>query len=353
MGAGLAGALLAWRLSARPEFRVTLLTGDGRPDATAASGGLVRAFEPGSETARLAALSLAELRADPRLRAWAGYRESPSLYILGGADAPVAALPPTARWYDAGRLAAEYGIHGLPDGAAAVWEPVAGHISPHGLRRAVCADLAARGTAVTPGRLHTVARTGEGGVRYGVGSITGETDALVLATGAWTGPLLNSLGLPADGPGLRTKVVQCAVYRTAGRRPPPFVDGTTGLYGRPVGDDRMLLGLPTRRWGAAAGAPHFLAREERAVRTTAARRLPGLSLERLVRPVAAVDAYGPSGQLALAPVADGSGRLFLFTGGGGGSAKLALAASHEAADTLSARLHAPVPHPTCTPREMS
>ncbi|MEU7161419.1 NAD(P)/FAD-dependent oxidoreductase [Streptomyces chrestomyceticus] len=341
VGAGVAGALLAWRLVAEHGARVTLLTGAPRADATSASGGLVRAFERDPEMARLAALSLAELRASRTLREWAAYRPGASLYVLApadGAEAVPDVLPPAAERCDRRRLADEFGVQGLPEGAAGVLEPHAGHLSPDGLRRAAVIDLVARGADVPAGRLHALTCDGpEGGVTYRTATREGTADVLVAATGAWTGRLLRSLGVTA-GDTVRTKVVQCAVYRAGGLLPPAFVDETSGLYGRPAGPGRMLLGLPTERWGAEPGAARFLDHEERAVRTAAARRLPGLSLGRLMRPVAAVDAYGPAGRLALAPVPGASGRLFTFTGGSGGSAKLALAASREAASGLLACL---------------
>ncbi|MFK8849706.1 NAD(P)/FAD-dependent oxidoreductase [Streptomyces sp. Ac-502] len=343
VGAGVAGALLAWRLAAEHGVRVTLLTGAPRPDATAASGGLVRAFERDPEVARLAASSLAELRASRTLRKWSAYRPGTSLYVLApadgdGHDAVPDALPPTAERCDRRRLADEFGVQGLPEGAAGVLEPHAGHLSPDGLRRAAVIDLVARGAEVPSGRLRAVAFDGpEGGVTYRTATQEGTADVLVAATGAWTGRLLRSLGVTA-GDTVRTKVVQCAVYRAGGLLPPAFVDETSGLYGRPAGPGRMLLGLPTERWGAEPGAARFLDHEERAVRAAAARRLPGLSLGRLMRPVAAVDAYGPAGRLTLEPVLGAPGRLFTFTGGSGGSAKLALAASREAASGLLAGL---------------
>ncbi|MFH8349795.1 NAD(P)/FAD-dependent oxidoreductase [Streptomyces sp. NPDC018045] len=371
VGAGVAGALLAWRLVVEHGARVTLLAGAARPDATAASGGLVRAFERDPEVARLAALSLAELRTSRTLREWSGYRSGTSLYVLAPPDgyagcagpdgrvAPPDALPPSAERCDARRLADEFGVRGLPEGAVGVLEPHAGHISPDGLRRAVIADLVARGADLPSGRLRAVSCDEQGGgVRYRTGAGHGTADVLVAATGAWTPRLLRSLGVTAADEAVRTKVIQCAVYRAGGLLPPAFVDETSGLYGRPAGPGRMLLGLPTERWGAEPGAARFLDHEERAVRRAAGRRLPGLSLGGLTRPVAAVDAYGPAGRLALTPVPGTSGRLFTFTGGSGGSAKLALAASREAASGLPARLpphtsrpgHVPI---TTTRRETS
>ena len=147
-------------------------------------------------------------------------------------------------------------------------------------------------------------------------------DAVVVAAGAWSGPLL-------DAAGLRTKKIQYTVYadRVAGLG--AFVDETTGLYGRPGAGGTLLLGLPTDEWdvnpGEVRADPALAAR----VSATARERLgraPGPAL----RTVASFDCYADGG-LALRPVAGG---LFSFTGGSGGAAKTALAASRRAADTL-------------------
>ncbi|WP_432902894.1 FAD-dependent oxidoreductase [Micromonospora matsumotoense] len=99
VGAGLAGVLLARRLQDAGAEAVLIGTATDGPtggyrDATAASGGLVRAFEPEPAARALAAASLAELRGDPGLAAEAGWRRTGSLYLLdpdtvaGGGSGP-------------------------------------------------------------------------------------------------------------------------------------------------------------------------------------------------------------------------------------------------------------------------
>ncbi|MDJ0346004.1 FAD-dependent oxidoreductase [Streptomyces sp. H10-C2] len=344
VGGGLAGMLLAWRLVRQPRLQVTLVTGaPGVRDSTGVSGGLVRGFETDPQVAELAARSLQELRASALLREWSEYQETGSLYLLHSAP-PLRrlidvdrSLPGSVLILDRAELAARYGFSGLPEQAAAVLERHAGHFSPDALRRGARADFAARGGVVDTTDLCELDLPASGEVRYRTGAVRGEADLLVLATGAWTGRLLTGLGLPA--PDLRTKVIQCAVYAMEGNPPPPFVDETSGLYGRPAGPGRILLGLPTDRWDTDPGQRIFLDREERAVRRTAALRLPGLALNPPHRFIAMSEAYATEGRLALRAALHRPSGLFTFTGGSGAAAKTALAASSAAA----ADLLAPIP----------
>ncbi|MCM2424463.1 NAD(P)/FAD-dependent oxidoreductase [Streptomyces sp. RKAG337] len=344
VGGGLAGMLLAWRLVRHPGLRVTLVTGaPGTRDSTGVSGGLVRGFETDPRAAELAARSLQELRSSALLREWSEYQEAGSLYILHSAP-PLRrlidvdrSLPGSVLILDRRELAVRYGFSGLPEESAAVLERHAGHFSPDALRRGARADFAARGGVLDTTDLCELERPDGGEVSYRTGAARGTADLMVVAAGAWTRRLLTGLGLPA--PDLRTKVIQCAVYATSGDRPPPFVDETSGLYGRPAGPGRMLLGLPTDRWDTDPGQRVFLDREERTVRRTAALRLPGLTLNAPHRFIAMSEAYAPEGRLALRAALPYPSGLFTFTGGSGGAAKTALAAASVAA----AELLAPIP----------
>ncbi|GAA3451785.1 NAD(P)/FAD-dependent oxidoreductase [Dactylosporangium matsuzakiense] len=320
VGAGLAGSLLAWRLATlSPGLRVDLITGpsDGA-DATAASGGLVRGFEVDPAAAVLAAASLAELVADPRLRAWSQYQEVGSFYLCG-ADvrrADLDRLAPATAQVVPGASLPDWA--GLPEGSHAVVERAAGYFSPAALRRAVLDALPGLGVAV---RRETV------GLVPGAGA----HDVVVLAAGAGTVALLAASGLP-DG-GFRRKHIQYGLYAATGTRPPSFIDDLTGLYGRPTPDGGMLLGVPSESWDPADRPVAIPALQRQAERLAAA-RLPRLRLGALRRTVVGVDCYGPDGHLTLRPLGSQDG-LYTFTGGSGGSAKTALAASLAAARHLS------------------
>ncbi len=309
VGAGIAGALLGRRLAAAGA-RVTVYAARGLPpDATAVSGGLTRGFEPDLERCRLAADSVAELHADTELAAAAGYRALGSAYLLAAADPTLDVL---VKEVDA-RLPGSVSVldppwPGVPAGAVAVLERHAGYLSPAALR-----DWALAGLPVEPAPAEPL-------------SLAGRVDALVLATGRWTPALLAAAGLP--GLGLRTKSVQYALHPARGWTPPVFVDETTGLWMRPAAGDQMLLGVPSARWDPVTTAPEpdLVAAAARAVYVRF-----GVEVGEPTAVVAAADAYADPPVLALRPVAEG---VFTFTGGSGGAAKYALAASRLAAAAL-------------------
>ncbi|MER7460433.1 FAD-dependent oxidoreductase [Micromonospora sp. NPDC126480] len=333
VGAGLAGALLAWRLChLRPGARLTLVTGPSRPDATGASGGLVRAFEAGPDEAEAAARSMAELVASPVLRRWSDYREIGSAYLLPGpADARALRwaeelLPGSVALREGAALARALPVRRLPAGVVAVLERRAGFLSPARLRDRVLADLASGGTRISAVPACRVAP--DGSVRTRDGATTA-ADVTVVAAGAWTPALLAASGLAA--PALRTKQIQYTRCRLRLPGLGAFVDETTGLYGRPADAGTFLFGLPCDRWDVAPDA------------VTPDRPLVGQVVREVRRrfgvepaadgTVASFDCYADHGGLRLRPAGD-TGRLFTFTGGSGGAAKTALAASHRAALAL-------------------
>lgn len=309
VGTGIAGALLGRRLAAAGA-RVTLYAARGLPpDATAVSGGLTRGFEPDLERCRLAADSVVELRADPELAAAAGYRELGSAYLLATAEPTLDVL---VKEVDA-RLPGSVSVvdppwSGVPAGAVAVLERHAGHLSPAALR-----GWALAGLSVEPAPADPL-------------SLAARVDALVLATGRWTPTLLAAAGLP--GLGLRTKAIQYALHPARGWTPPVFVDETTGLWVRPAAGDQVLLGVPSTRWDPVTPTPEP---ELVAAAARAAYDRFGVDVGEPTAVVAAADAYADPPVLALRPAAD---RVVTFTGGSGGAAKYALAASRLAAAAL-------------------
>lgn len=319
VGAGLAGVLLTRRLQDAGAEAILIGAG-GRPaDATAASGGLVRAFEPEPAARALATASLDELLGDPVLAAGAGWHRTGSLYLL---SADPGAEVAGARLLTGPELRRRFGFD-VPAGAVGVWEQRAGHISPDRLRHTVLRGLAR--TEPAP-----VARLADGAVVLRDGRrLTG--DRVVVAAGAWTPALLRAAGFATT---LRTKHIQYAHHAVTRDDLPSFVDDTSGLYGRPAGPGRMLLGLPSDRWDVRPPAPDADAGLAARVRTVAALRLPGLDPRPAGPPVSAADCYGDPAGLALRPVA---GAVHTFTGGSGGAAKTALAASRLAAHALLER----------------
>ncbi|WP_432972608.1 FAD-dependent oxidoreductase [Dactylosporangium sp. CA-233914] len=327
VGAGIAGSLLAWRL-ARAGAQVELATGPaGLRDATAASGGAVRGYEPLAEQRELASASLAELRADATLRRWAGFRPLPTVIVGTAEDEALAGLD--ARRIGERELAA-LGWANLAPGTTAVLDDGGGRIDPGALRDAVLADLADRATARVAPRL------------------AGEPDVLVYAAGAWTPGLLARAGLPTLG--LRVKAIRYTVHRCRGPLPPIFSDGP--LYGIPLDDGHLLAGVAAEEWGVTPGAPP--PRPPADVAAMLRRRLPGLRLGPPVRRADATDCYADPPVLRLREVPGTGGRVRAFTGGSGGAAKTALAASAKAAEQILAEVRhdrAPADHPHHTQEE--
>ncbi|TDP94054.1 FAD-dependent oxidoreductase [Labedaea rhizosphaerae] len=322
MGAGVAGALLTLRL-AEAGVPVDLFTGTqpDDADATSASGGLVRGYEPDPAAAALAAAGIAELRSDPRMRSWADFAEIGSVYVTPVSQPPVAAavdqvltrLPGSLRLAEP----AELPLRGVPEGAVVVRERLAGFIRPGRLRANVLAALPGLGATVHTRRITAV--SGDA-VRAGAEGFDGY-DAVVVAAGAWTRELV-------PGTESTTRQIQYGLYpvRVAGL--PSFVDETSGLYGRPYDGGRMLFGLSSDRWGLPP--EQIRPDEELSARVTACL---GERLGLDVQPeqvVASFDCYTEPAGLRLRRV----GNVLTFTGGSGGAAKTVLAASRVAAREL-------------------
>lgn len=343
VGGGIAGALLAWRLHQgwRQAVVQVFVGAADRPDASAASGGLVRGFEVDPGACALAAESMAELGRNATLREWARYRNAGSLYLLPPGADPTASLltvdsllPGSATVLSTAQLARRFPLHGLPEGTIGIAERHAGYLSPDSLRAAVLAELAARG--VTIRRLDVAGVTTAPALRLSDGTRL-RYDVVVVAAGAWTPRLLAASALP--GQGMRGKQIQYTLVRgdAALEGLGPFVDDTSGLYGRPADGGGFLLGLPSRHWDVVPGAVSPDPELATEVLACAARRLgvPDLAPRRTV---ASSDCYHQPPGLAIRRCMPGSA-LFTFSGGSGGAAKSILAASRVAAHTLI-RLHA-------------
>lgn len=339
VGGGLAGALLAWRLAqAAPGWRVDLFA--ARPpglDATSASGGAVRAFETGAEQRRLALDSMVELLHSPVLREWAGYRPVDAVYLSRepttvhtAASEIEARLPGSVDLPGPDELAAA-GWARLDGDEVAIRERRAGAISPARLRAAAIADVRHRVTVRTEAVDAVTARP-DGLIACAVADRSHEYDAVVVAAGAWTAGLLGRSGLPA--PEYRTKSIQYTVYPTGDWQPPQFVDEVTGVYGLPQADSGLLLGVPTQEWDVDPDHPPLTPALQAGAAEKVRTRFPALRLGPARRRVGSADCYGDRPVLALRGIGRGDHLLYTFSGGAGGSAKTALAASELAATRL-------------------
>ncbi|CAM5532241.1 FAD-dependent oxidoreductase [Streptomyces narbonensis] len=349
IGGGIAGAALAWRLRRLdPDVEITLFVGHHsvRGDATGASGGMVRGFETDAESCLAASESMAELAADPVLRDRADYREVGSHYFLepGSADMEALAsivearLPGSLTWSAVEDLPGPCPVRGLPTGTVAVVERQGGYFSPHRLRTSMTGELLRSRVTVSQ---ELVTGVLPDGTLQGVDPAHAKGfRAVVVAAGAWTPHLLLDHD-PVAG-GFRTKAIQYVRCPVAPPGLGAFTDETSGLYGRPLADGGLLLGIPTDRWGVD---PDGVGVDPSLIGTlleVASERLH-LDLEPSgVEGFSSSDCYHREPGLALRDLEQGS-PVFTFTGGSGGAAKTVLAASRTAAAGLLDRLAAAHP----------
>lgn len=338
----MAGALLAWRLAQQPGVsQVSIAPGPAAPrDATAASGGAIRGYETDPVARQLAIDSMIELLGDDRLRDWAGYLESGSVYRpLQPAGLESAAAELNARLPGSAELLSAEQLHDrgwsmspdelAEDGPLALAERQAGSLNPERLRGRVLADLAGRrGVRVLDEGPVDQLEPGS----FRLAGATHGCDLLVLAAGAWTPALLRASGW--DSAGLSTKAIQYTVFAVDDWQPGTFVDEVTGLYGK-TAERGMLVGLPTQAWDIDPDSPPSDPALSQKVFELAGSRFHRLRLQAGAQPVVAPDCYSDDSVLALRPVPGTGDRVFTFTGGSGGAAKLALAASARAAGQLA------------------
>jgi glycine/D-amino acid oxidase-like deaminating enzyme len=331
--------MLAWRLaSLAPAWRLELVRGrQSTVDATAASGGAVRAFDPDPELCRLATASTAELLASRTLLRWADFRRSDTFYLprrtetLAAAMAGIeAALPGSVRLADGADLIRQ-GWADLHTGCVAVHEHQAGFVSPAGLRDVLLAD-AGRRVSIVDDEVTSVTLRGNGSVACSTGGADREYDLVVIAAGSWTPALLRSWHLPADG--YRVQSIQYGLYLTGRWRPPTFIDEVISLFGRPAPGGSLLLGRPTRQWGVDPDRPPTTPSLHAGATRLVSARFPRLRIGPAWKVVGSADCYGGTPTLALRRVVDSDHRLFTFTGGAGGAAKTALAATRRAAEIV-------------------
>ncbi|HEX6869654.1 MAG TPA: FAD-dependent oxidoreductase [Micromonosporaceae bacterium] len=340
IGGGLAGSMLAWRLTrATSHWQIDLVHGQQWPaDATAVSGGAVRTYETHAEQRRLAILSMLELLGSRTLREWSGYQPGSSAYLRpasAGLDAELAEieqlLPGSCHLADPTELARQ-GWAEVPEQAVAVVERHAGHVSPAQLRASVLADEAMRRrVCVRTGTVTSITASG-GHVMCEVNGERQTYDQVVIATGAWTSALLASCGFVATG--YRTKSIQYSLYPIKDWCPPQFVDEFTGLFGRPAEPGSLLLGVPTDQWGVDPDRPPTTVHLHDHAAQLARIRFPALELGPASKQVGSADCYADQPVLSLRQVSGTDHGLFTFSGGAGGSVKTVLAASQRAAIQL-------------------
>ncbi|MFF2808830.1 FAD-dependent oxidoreductase [Streptomyces sp. NPDC058000] len=300
VGAGITGASLAHHLARRGVSVVVIeqspQSGTG---ATGRSGGMVRAYDPDPAIGELALPSLATYR-DPG--SWAS-GQAP-LHAVGAVTAAHPDQGPALR-EAAGQLNGALGTsaHVVAEcdeaagirlaGGVALVEPEAGWVAPAEVTADWLVQARADGAVVCHGvRVRAVeARGGRPAVRTDAGVVSAR--AVVAAVGPWAADPVP--GLRPASP-VRSRSIQVSVVE---RRPPApahatFVDLRTGLYAKPVGADRTLIGMPHLVWDSPFDAQPDPAHAQATVSALTA-HFPWLTTAVHLSTVRAADAYGSPG----------------------------------------------------------
>lgn len=351
VGAGITGASVAAQLAGRGADTVVLEAGErAATGATAASGGMVRGYDPDPVVARLAAASLS-VYADPS--AWydgtsplhrtgavtlADRREEPRLRAAAAALRTGAS--PGARVVSDDAVPEVHGIQRA--GAVALLEPEAGWVDPSAVTALLLRQAVRDGARlITRARVTRVHRAG-GTARLttAAGEIRAAR-AVVLATGGW-GALPPAGVRPSH---IRTRAIQVSLLR----RPPgtpehaTFLDLTAGCYAKPVDRHTSLIGLRLLVWDEPPGLPPAPDAEHhrRTVRAVG-RHLAWVREAELVRLVRSFDGYGAADGL-LHPT--GLPGVWWARPGNGGGVRVAPRLGAVIAEQLLAEVPAPAGFP--------
>ncbi|MGW0563262.1 FAD-dependent oxidoreductase [Streptomyces sp. NPDC003016] len=344
VGAGITGASVAHHL-ARRGVSVVVIEQSPRSGAgaTGRSGGMVRAFDPDTAIAELALPSLAAYRDPGR---WAS-GQAP-LHAVGAVTAADRAQEPALR-EAAGQIngALRTSAHVVAEreevagirlaGGVALVEPEAGWVAPAEVTADWLAQARADGAVVCHGVrvLEVEERGGRPAVLTDAGVVS--AGAVVAAVGPWAADPVR--GLRPASP-VRSRSIQVS---TVERRPPApphatFVDLRTGLYAKPVGTDRTLIGMPHLVWDAPFDAQPDPAHAQATVSALTA-HFPWLTTAVHLSTVRATDAYGSPGDGGPATgLLEGTGvpHVWSVRGWNGGGVKTAPEAGRRIAEACVA-----------------
>jgi glycine/D-amino acid oxidase-like deaminating enzyme len=342
VGAGITGASIAHHLARRGVSVVVIeQSRHHAAGATGRSGGMVRAYDPDPVTGELALPSLAAYR---DAGCWASGRAP--LHAVGAvtADHPVqgSALREAAGQIN-GALSASAHVVADQDevagirlaGGVALVEPEAGWVDPAEVTADWLAQARVDGAVVCHGiRVRQVeARGRRPMVVTDAGTVS--AGAVVAAVGPWASDPVP--GLRPASP-VRSRSIQVSIVE---RRPPApphatFVDLRTGLYAKPVGSDRTLLGMPHLLWDSPVDSPPEPAHAQATVAALTV-HFPWLTTATQLSTVRGADAYvSPGGQAPGLLSGTGVPHVWCVRGWNGGGVKTAPEAGRRAAEACLA-----------------
>jgi glycine/D-amino acid oxidase-like deaminating enzyme len=326
VGAGVIGTSAAAAL-ASSGLSVAVVTGGpvlAGVSATAASGGLVRGYEPDAYLRWLALRSHELLWGRPdRRREVIGHRVTGSLVCLTAAeteqaDAVVDELLDRgiqARLLDRRELARRWPSLGTDGIVAALWEPTGGYADPRRAAALFLDEARQHGAAVYDTQAVALLFGGESAV-HGIVTMGGDllARAVVLAAGCGTPALLP----PETRLAVRTRRVRYALVGWSHAAVPTIMDNVTGMWGRPYGAGSLLVGRPVDEWGVRPAAGRDITpRQLRYIRDGGTARWPGLATAPLRGARWGTDLYATAGPY-LGPVASHPGLVLATAWSGGG-----------------------------------
>ncbi|UGY91988.1 NAD(P)/FAD-dependent oxidoreductase [Streptomyces gobiensis] len=336
VGAGIIGASIAHQLTLRGRSVVVLeqasRTGAG---ATGLSGGMVRAYDPDPVVAELAQLSLDtyqdpaqwQSRRSPLHSVCALTIQDPAMEQLLRESA--AQLGPSAQVItDSPYL----GVH--LDGGIALAEQRGGYVPAVTVTDDWLRQACSRGAS-----LHYRVRVlgiekddGRCRVHTGAGEILARS--VVVAAGAWAAQPL--AGAHRQHP-VRSRSIQVSVVLRdpAESAHGTFIDLRTGAYGKPVGDNRSVIGLPHLVWDEEPGRGYAEPDTRHAELTakTVTPYLPWVAEAERAAILRTVDGYCDTGELCEPTEVAG---VWSVRGWNGGGVKVAPEAGRRIAETVIA-----------------
>jgi glycine/D-amino acid oxidase-like deaminating enzyme len=342
VGGGIIGAAIAHALSHRSLGPVTLLEqGTFGGGVTAASGAMTRVYHPEPVLSDLARTGFAGYEAFRRESGDScGFVETGMLFLTDAQEH--ARLERECRRlattdYPINVLNVDEGRQHFPDldwsdGVVAVHEPRAGYSDPVRTTRALIRAARRRGIQAHDHSPVDRVETREGrtaGVWSAGEFIPAET--LILASGGWSAPLLNPLGIDV---GLYLKAIQTIrLEGTSWVDHPCFFDTRHDSFGRPDTGTASRVGVVV---GDRHPVPGLLPLDPEAAdraHAAVARRFPFMAGRIPAGGVKTVDSY-VTDRLGLAEFAPELPGLFLCLGWGGTGFKVAPALGSLAADAL-------------------
>lgn len=294
--------------------------------STGKSGGFLRVYHTDPAMSDLAVPSFPEFL---EIGAHIGYVRT-GLLMLEPADRLEAMDREVRRLQELGceveRLTMEEGAARFPGMnwsgvGGAVYELQGGYADPVLTTRFWIKEARARGAMALEGTevVEILQENGQvTGVRTNRGVI--ETRNVILAAGAWSARLVQSLGLELP---VRSKTIQIHFLKRPDEAEghPAFLDDTTDVYSRPDQFGTSLVGLPVDEWDIDPDRP-VPADDAVRLRQAAAQRLPWSADAMVAGGRRSFDGYTPDGRGVLR-AAEGMQGLHYAAGWSGGGYKLA------------------------------